>query len=108
MSAHVVGAVAWALALGVLGAGDRCDAGESDTGDEAKAQAPESEMVITTKPMVVDIALGERLRSQVAAALDSESPRTVRLVIRGVTPPERPELAEGIKVFVNKPDATVW
>ena len=67
---------------------------------------PEGKMAITDKPLTVKIEPSEQLRLDLAAAIKPAAKVSIRLTLHGVVPPERRDLTEGIRVFLNKDDAT--
>ena len=75
--------------------------------DEAKVALTEDGMV-TEKALTVSMndQLTKKLRSQIAEAIERYPDATVRLTLRGVTPPAERKLIHGFNVFLNKPDAT--
>lgn len=75
--------------------------------DEAKVTLPEDGMV-TDEALTVSMSdqLTKKLRSQIAEAIKRYPDATVRLTLRGVTPPAERKLIHGFNVFLNKPDAT--
>ena len=75
--------------------------------DEAKVALTEDGMV-TEKALTVSMndQLTKKLRSQIAEAIERYPDATVRLTLRGVSPPAERKLIHGFNVFLNKPDAT--
>src|SRR5262245_10071857 len=56
-------------------------------------------------PATVELILDESTQSRVMAALDQTPVQTVRLAVRGVTPPAD-ESVTGFRIFLNKPKAS--
>lgn len=97
-----VAAIALVLAVAVSVA---CPFASPVSADGANAEPPRGGMVIRRMPLTVEFRLNEPLKAQVADALSVSPPRTIRLSVRGVKPPDRRAAVRGVNVFVNKPDA---
>jgi hypothetical protein len=70
-------------------------------------EKPSEKIILTENPTTVQIPLDEMLRTQIAEAVSNpEQPQTVRLVIKGVWLSAEAKKEGGIKLFLNKPDAT--
>ncbi len=72
----------------------------------AAADKPEDKMALTEKPLTVAVEPTAEIRSALAAAAKPAPKVAVHLVLGGVVPPKEREQIEGVRVFLNKDDAT--
>jgi hypothetical protein len=63
-------------------------------------------LVITNKPLTLSVESTPKTQESLAAATKPGSKVAVTLALKGVVPPERRDQVEGIRVFLNKDDAT--
>jgi len=66
----------------------------------------EGKLAITDKPLTVRVELSNELRASLEAAAKKASTVSIRLTLEGVVPPVQRKLIEGIRVYINKPNAT--
>lgn len=66
----------------------------------------EGKLAITDKPLTVRIEPSNELRASLDAATKRKPMLSIRLTLEGVVPPVQRKLIEGIRVYINKPDAT--
>jgi hypothetical protein len=67
---------------------------------------PKGRQVLTDKPLTVRVGTTDRLEAALAAAADRDPKFVIRLALDGVVPPENRAGSGGVRVFVNKNDAT--
>jgi hypothetical protein len=60
---------------------------------------------MSEKPTTVEVRIDPALAGEIFAALSRSQRPTIRLAIKGVTPPENRKVVTGFRVFVDKPDA---
>lgn len=72
------------------------------------SESGSEKIVLTEKPATVQITLDEKLRAEITKAVaDPARPQTIRLIVQGVSlPAEALKEKAGIKLFLNKPNAT--
>jgi hypothetical protein len=63
-------------------------------------------MILTDKPLTIKVESGTELRAGLTAAAEPKSKVAVTLTLGDVVPPAQREQVEGVRVFLNKEDAT--
>ena len=63
-------------------------------------------MAITDKPLTIKVEPDDALRTGLTDAVKPKSKTTIRLTLTGVVPPAQRDQVEGVRVFLNKEDAT--
>jgi hypothetical protein len=73
----------------------------------SRADEPVKKMVITNEPLTVTILPSDVVKAAIAALGDKDSKTVLRLVVEDMVPPEDRAAVGGIRIFLNKSDATV-
>jgi len=73
----------------------------------ASATPSPASVVLTEKPATVQVPLTAEKTAEIEQALaEGDSPKTVKLSVSGVVPPDAGSKVSGFKVYIDKPNAT--